>query len=175
MRKERFSSSCSFLALVAKLASRRRELLLLPQQQLPWPSSPSRAKQKKTEKMKLSDHKASQSCYVPSGYVTRIPGTYNRRIVVFFPNVDPFVLPCRSGTCFLLPGMIYPTRLKVSFCYPLINLPYPTRVPVFPPTRWPPYPTLSGCWFFPLSVDYPNIPFSTRTVAFSATQFITLP
>jgi hypothetical protein len=53
-----------------------------------------------------------QSCYVPPGYVTRSPGTYNRRVVIFSLYVDPFVLPCRSGTCFVLPGMIYPTRMN---------------------------------------------------------------
>jgi hypothetical protein len=37
----------------------------------------------------------SQSCYVPSGYVTRSPGTYNRRIAVFFFLMLPFCVTLR--------------------------------------------------------------------------------
>jgi hypothetical protein len=46
----------------------------------------------------------TQSCYVPSGYVTRSPGTYNRRIVVF---------------SILLTLLIYPAGLVHVFCYPV--------------------------------------------------------
>ncbi len=176
MRKERFSSSCSFLALVAKLASRRGELLLLPQQQLPWPSSPSPAKQKERRKMKLSDHKGKAVMYPP---VMLHAALENITVGLwFFP---PFVLPCRSGTCFLLPGIIYPTRLKVFFCYPLINLPYlgagfllPVDYPTLPypgagffllPVGYPTLP-YQGAGFSLLSVNYPTIPYPTRTVAF---------
>jgi hypothetical protein len=55
-----------------------------------------------------------QSCYVPSGYVTRSPGKYNRRVVVFSPfcvtlpvwyvfSATRYHLPYSAESFFLLP------------------------------------------------------------------------
>jgi hypothetical protein len=75
-----------------------------------------------------------QSCYVPSGYVTRSPGKYNRRVVVF----SPFCVTLPVWYVFSATRYHLPYSAESFFCYPLINLPYLGAgflLPVDYPTR----------------------------------------
>jgi hypothetical protein len=152
---------------VAKLASRRGELLLLPQQQLPWPSSPSPAEQKKRGKMKLSDHKGKAVMYPPVMLHAALE-TITAGLWYFFP--------------LMLTLLCYPAGLVRVFCYPvwftLLGwkffsathwLTYPTWVQLFSY----PFITLPGCWV----LCYPliNLPYPTRVPVISSYPLATLP